>query len=178
MMGLKFKDTHSSQYGLIVRSVDRNVLPPLKRREIEIPGKHGTYDFDGNVYEKRTISIEFGVVHYNFQDLRNKIRLIAAWLSGKGKLVFDDEPDKYYDAKIYQNVPLEQIISSGRFSVIFECQPFALSEDIENVATITSNNYNMIIENNGTIETPCIIELKNTGTSTITQITITKKVEV
>ena len=178
MIELTFKGTHSSTYGLFMKSIDRNTLPPLRKREIEIPGRHGTYDFGSNVYDTRIITIQFEVVQNALQNLRSSIRQIAAWLSGRGKLVFDDEPDKYYDAKIYQNIPLEQIAYSGIFSVIFECQPFALSEDIEKTATITVNSQSIIIQNNGTVETPCIIELKNTGSTTITQLTITKKVEV
>lgn len=126
MRGLTFKGLHCyDDFGLYMRSEDRALLPALRKKEIIIPGRHGVYDFDDNTYDKRIISVKFMHVEQGLTALRLKARKIAAWLSGKGLLIFDDEPDKYYIAKVYSNVSITDIATSAEFTIQFECQPFA-----------------------------------------------------
>lgn len=128
MIGLFFKGKHSyKDMGLFMRSDNRTVLPEFRKYELEIPGKHGSWDYGGNTFAKRIITVTFSVVKNSFADLRQQIRKIAIWLAGEGKLIFDDEPQVYYEAKVYDPIDLTQIQTSGEFSVSFECQPLAKS---------------------------------------------------
>lgn len=166
MSGLSFKNIHSSQFDLIMKSLDRTVLPPLIHREITVPGKHGRYDFGKNKYDNRLIPVRFSSVNRDLGSLRKRIRDIAGWLYGEGRLKFDDEPDKYYQAKIYDSIALEQFASLGVFDVTFECEPFAYSETNTQEVTRTDKTPIFVV-NSGTIETPQEITITNTGNKTI-----------
>ena len=117
-----------ADFQVIAKSVDRPILPALRKREMAIPGKHGTYSFGSDVYGNRIISVAIQYVGTSFNDLRLRARDIAAWLSQTSykELIFSDEPDKYYLAKIYDPVGLENFFRLGKATVQFECQPFAL----------------------------------------------------
>ena len=117
-----------ANFKIIAKSVDRPILPSMRKREMAIPGKHGTYDFGLNTYDNRIISVLIQYVGATFNDLRLRARDIAAWLSQTSykELIFSDEPDKYYLAKIYDPVGLENFFRLGKATVQFECQPFAL----------------------------------------------------
>ena len=130
MSGFMFDNLHSyDNFDIIVNSVNRSFLPSQRKREFMIPGKHGTYDFGNNTFDNIIIPVIIQYVGITLNDLRLRTRDIAAWLSQTSykKLVFDDEPDKYYLAKIYSDVGLENFFRIGKSSIQFECQPFALS---------------------------------------------------
>ena len=117
-----------ADFQIIAKSIDRPILPALRKREMTIPGKHGTYSFGGNTFANRIISVAIQYVGTSFNDLRLRARDIAAWLSQTSykELIFSDEPDKYYLAKIYDPVGLENFFRLGKATIKFECQPFAL----------------------------------------------------
>jgi predicted phage tail component-like protein len=93
-----------------------------------VPGRHGSYDFSDNTFEKRIIEIELRYIGTNFAELRTRARQIAYWLSGFSgtkNLIFSDEPDKQYIAKIYSEIGLANLFKVGECKVQFECEPFA-----------------------------------------------------
>ena len=183
MIGFTFRNIHSSNFGIGVRSVDRSLIPELRKNEFVIPGRHGTLDFGLNTYEKRPIQVRIGLLkNADWQTLRAKARDVARWLSGKGMLVFDDEPDKAYDAAVYGYVGIEQLelLPAGLLTVTFECQPFAESLEYRqvNVPSITTKPYDIAVDVAGTSETCCIITIKNIGNSDIEGIIITRKAAI
>jgi predicted phage tail component-like protein len=104
------------------------MLPVLRKRELVIPGKHGTYDFGDNTFEKRIIEVELKYIGTSFAELRTRARQIAYWLSGFSgtkNLVFSDETDKYYVGKIYSEIGLQNLFLIGEATVQFEVEPFA-----------------------------------------------------
>ena len=97
-------------------------------------------------------------------------------------LIFDDESDKAYNAAVYSYVGIEQVelLPKGRLNVIFECQPFAESLEYQqvNIPSIITNAYDVPITVAGTSETGCIITIKNIGATSISGITIARKVAI
>jgi len=180
MKGFTFANIHSSTYELYVRSDNRTITPALRKNEFVIPGRHGTLDFGNNTYEPRFITMELFLVRKTMEDLRKQARDIAHWLSKSGSLVFDDEPDKAYQAKVYNNIDIEEIAAYGKSMVTFECQPFAESLEYRQVyvSSITDNAHEIEVNVSGTAETCCIITIKNNGTSDINNITITRKAAI
>lgn len=129
MMGFTYNGKHSyNDFKVIAKSVDRPILPALNKKELAIPGRHGTYDFGENNYSNRLISVLLQYRGESMSAMRLMSRSIAAWLSSLTyeRLIFDDEPDKYYLAKLYDTVGLESFVRVGVATVQFECQPFAL----------------------------------------------------
>lgn len=128
MIYLSYNAVSSNTYDIVAKSVNRALLPTLTKRELSIPGKHGTYDFGNNTYQNRIITVNMQYIGASFNNLRLNARNIASWLSQETykELIFSDEPDKFYYAKIYGQVALENLLRLGKATIQFECQPHAL----------------------------------------------------
>lgn len=173
MIGFTFKGRHSSEFAIGFRSLDRSLLPKRRISEFVIPRRSGTYEVETNEYEKREISGIIGIMNLNsFEELRKKARDIAFWLSGGGKLIFDDEPDKYYQARLIDQVDIAQLMMQPKATarIDFSCQPFAMS--VEKTRKPLNIGRNRDLNYQGTAETPTRIILRNTGTQPITNIKI------
>ena len=173
MIGFTFRGRHSSEFNIGFRSVDRTVLPKRRISEITIPGRSGTYEMGIDEFEKREIVGIIGIMNEsNFEELRKKVREIAYWLSGSGKLIFDDERDKYYQARIAGQVDIAQLTMQPKATakIVFSCQPFAMSA--EKKRKPLNIGHNRDIGYQGTAETPTRIIIRNTGNQTITNIKI------
>lgn len=132
MIGFSFRGRHSSSLNIGVRSADRTMRPPRRRAGNAVPGKHGIPFDKDEVYENRQIQMVIALINNdNWSDLRESVREVAEWLNGEGRLIFDDEPDKYYYASIYDGVGLEQmnLLPVGGAEITFEAMPFAYRLD-------------------------------------------------
>ena len=94
-----------------------------------ISGRNGSYLFDDSLAD-RFIEINLGMMDIkSLSDTRQKAREIAAWLYTKQReqLIFSDEPDKFYLAKVEGVVDLERFVISGTVTIVFRCLPLAYS---------------------------------------------------
>jgi len=178
MIGFFFANRHSTSFWLAMENAHRPLLPAANSNEYTITGRHGTVDFGGETYQKRYITVDICFISNNVRDLQALARDIAFWLSGRGILYFDDEPDKAYDAVVHQAVDTAQIIRTKRASVVFECQPFAKTRNfLQSInAGLTSGDM-VSVTSQGTQRTPCIVILRNTGTTNITNLSITRRAQ-
>ncbi len=175
--GLKFKEKHSyKDFGLIMKSVDRSLLPAVKRQQIDIPFIDGKIDLQREpVYDNRIITVSF-IYHFkDLYDMQAKKRQMAGWLSGSGNLVFDDEPDKFYEAKVFDAIAIEQSLKRMSVQVAFECKPFALRNTQLQVSVITVQDQRVLINIAGNVKTCGTIVLKNIGTTTITRLKLSRE---
>ena len=98
-------------------------------------------------------------------------RAVAEWLSGDGLLIFDDEPEKAYSAKVIDGIGIEQIAVTGHCSVTFLCEPFAESIGYNQKAVQSVSLPDTVTINvKGTQETDGLI----TARGTITNLTVTR----
>ncbi len=143
MTEITYKGKHSfKDFDIIAKSINRPMIPTLTKKQLRIPGKHGSYDFDENEYENRFISVLFQFVGTDENNMRLQARDIAAWLSGTTyePLTFNDEPDKYYLARIYDAVELGTFAKLGVCTIEFECLPFALYQVSSGEEVIIDND--------------------------------------
>lgn len=179
MIGFTYNSIHSSTYGIVAKTINRPILPSLRKQELVIPGKHGVYNFGDETFDKRIIDVEIKYIGTSFEELRTRAREIADWLnaySGTKNLKFDDETDKYYIAKIYSSIGLQNLFKVGETTIQFECNPFAYSTTLRGVtATVTASGDIVTVSSSGTFNTPSIISLTNNGTSAITTFTLSRE---
>lgn len=177
MYGLTFNDKHSfNEFGLIMYSKNRPVLPEIKDASEELPGMDGEYDYsevnpDKEVkYKARPIDIEFSLKEPNPKLLRIKANKIAAWLAcGEKQLIFDDEPDKYYLAKVVNKLDLDnQIVTVKRFTAQFRCRPFKFGLYLEGADIWDTFNFEEDVSQK--------VEFNVTGSSVVTIINVGRKV--
>lgn len=179
MIGFKFNGRHSEEFGIYFKSLDRTVIPEKRKKEFEILGKSGTLELPSNEYNKRYIKGIIGVMQTeDFKDLRQQTRQLATWLTGTGLLIFDDEPQKAYEASVYSAVGIKQleVLPKGNIEIEFECQPFAVSTDTNRKLTNISDSTELTINNAGNTQTCGTFIIKNTGTKVIKDIRINRKV--
>ena len=147
--GFTYNGQHSSNFGLIMRSRNRALLPAAGDTFKEIPGREGSYLFPGT-FQDRFIQLDCWLREASLIALKAKARQIAAWLrtADWAPLTFDDEPDKYYRAKIADQVDLTQIAGLGRFAVSFRCLPLAYGTEVTEIFV----NDLAVVNNLGTCE--------------------------
>jgi predicted phage tail component-like protein len=127
MSGLSYKKIHSSIFKLACKNANRPILPKMRSRSLQIYGKSGVIDKFFNDDDIKLITLDFAYIGDSFEELRTRGREIGAWLHSKQweKLIFDDEPDKYYLARIYAGLDFESLCNIGMSKMTFECQPYA-----------------------------------------------------
>jgi predicted phage tail component-like protein len=149
----EFNDIESSSFSLICKSVKRPLLPAAKVKRTELVGVSGVYDYPDNEYSLRNITMRITYLGTSFEELRSRAREIAAWLSIAtwGKLIINDEPDKYYLAKVTDEIDLTSMYEAGEAEITFDCQPYAYSvEEVEEIFPSVVSGVPCVFDNLGT----------------------------
>lgn len=145
-------------------------LPSIRSRKVNVPNRHGEYDFGAKYYNERELVLR--CITKNPPDksqLRSYVREMAYALSKKSEIRIWHEPDKYYLGRIYSDVELTLYrAQASSFELTFTCDPFVYGNllQYEFVNNSFKPNYK------GTFSTPTRIEIINTGDVPIEGITI------
>lgn len=118
----KFKGKDSRDFGILIYSVPQQTRAKRRVKQITIPGRNGDLTQDEDTYEPYTISLQCST--------RGSGRLdeIVAWLNGAGELILSTEPDKVYQASIYNKISISDVIYLyNSFLLQFRVQPFKYS---------------------------------------------------
>ena len=146
--------------GLIITS-----LPPIRKPKIrtqieEIDGRDGDIvtELGFAAYDK---PVQIGL-SYNYD-----VDDIIQFFNSSGKVVFSNEPEKYYNYAIYDQIDFEKLIRFKTATVNFHVQPFKYSdvekEKIFNFSGILDKSFQ--IKNNGNYISKPIITV--TGSETV-----------
>lgn len=170
MSGFSFRGVHSSTFGIYTKDQGKILLPPRREGKLTIPGRSGYYDDVGAVYDERVESVLCSFVRPEGKTVPQVCREVAYWLSGSGRLIFDNEPDKYYIARITGAPPMAQHLKYGEFTLTWSYNPpFAMGETITQQIADGEN----VVDYKGTAETPCMIVLRNASAADIVTVSIT-----
>lgn len=149
-----------------------NELPPITKPQMrvqneEIDGRDGdiTTNLGYSAYDK-TITIGLFGTGYDIDD-------IVAFFNGEGTIVFSNEPDKYYNFKIINQIDYVALQQFKNASITFHCQPFKypLEEtplEIEYSYLEAEGEGNITIENtaSSTMQVNLLGNTSQTGTPT------------
>ena len=109
--------------GVVVRALPPIVRPTERITQVTVPGRHGKLimtEGDAPVYDNYVKTIDC----YVRPDV--DIEALLDWLRGSGRVIFSNEPDRAYTARIYSQISLEKIMRGHRhraFAVSFLCDP-------------------------------------------------------
>jgi predicted phage tail component-like protein len=146
--GFTFGGVTSSSLSLMVIDKEIPLMPEIEEQTEETPGIDGAYDF-GVRYKPKIIPVKVRVLGAtNKADYMSKLRNIAAVLNprlGSKELIFDDEPDKMYFARLSETFsPTRLGLISDEFTLNFICyDPFTYSvaeKDLSGTSEIVANN--------------------------------------
>ena len=107
----------SSIKGLLIQSLPA-ISKPLMRTQIdEIDGRDGDIvtKLGYSAYEKEMSIGLFG--DYNIDD-------IIQFFDSEGEVTFSNEPDKYYNYQIIEQIDFDRLLRYRTATVKFHCQPF------------------------------------------------------
>ena len=144
--------------GLIISKLPK-ISKPLQRTLVEtVDGRDGDIvtELGYAAYDK---TLEIGLSYeYNIDD-------IIEFFNGSGKVVFSNEPDKYYFYAIYNQIDFEKLIRFKTATVTLHVQPFKYSDnESEKKFTLTPGSPSPIsIRNNGNIYSKPTITITGSG---------------
>jgi len=174
----EFNQRSSSEFGIYATSYDA-LIPKKRERRRKISFRHGSHVSGETFYEDRPVRLRCFWLNDKLDNLsRADIREITAWLSERGRLVLDVEPDKYYVGELYEPHELmahynrmrdDKRTTDGSFELVFICDPFAYGK--QTVQPLLRGNNT--IEYKGTAETPTLIVLRNTGNTPVSTVVLT-----
>lgn len=148
--------------GLIICKLPPVTKPAKKVLQEEIDGRDGDIitELGYKAYDKE---IEIGLARdYNIDE-------VISYFDSEGKITFSNEPDKYYNYKIIDQIDFEKLLRFKRAVVKIHIQPFkyAVDDDMFIGKIGTNNITETTVKNEGNIYSKPIIEIFGTGTVTL-----------
>lgn len=107
-----------TKQGLAINEMPPISKPLMRTQKEEIDGKDGDIitNLGYSAYDK---AIEIGLYGESYD-----INDIIAFFNDNGTVVFSDEPDKYYNYQIINQIDYDKLIKFKTATVVFHCQPF------------------------------------------------------
>lgn len=163
-----FNDIKSSEKGIILKNHPLITSPPLRDDSIVIEGRSGSLHYNKEIYDTFVRTLECAII-----DIDTDIRSISSWLKGDGKLILSNEPDKYYNVNIINQIDFTNIANQlHEFPLVIEFQPFAYSIQEKKISITTDAN--IVIKDSNTNIFP---KIKVYGTGNVT-LTINNKSQI
>ena len=126
MNGLNFNGKNSKDFGFVMKSENRQLIPEIHRQTVQVTGLHGLVDFEKDTYAPREIMVLLQYIYKNTSMLMQHLEQVGAWLHSDGKyhdLYFDDQPDRVYRAKLGTRVDVSPNNKNIALQVSFICNP-------------------------------------------------------
>jgi predicted phage tail component-like protein len=146
-----YNGIRSDDMKIYVEHLPPIIKPPERYDIIRVDGNSviGINDLGYDVYEK---TVPIGLKEANIEQVMN-------WLRGKGKLIFSNELDKYYDVYIPMQINYEKALRFRKANITFLTQPYKHATDEEETTSrylINQGNTDclplMSIYGSGTVE--------------------------
>lgn len=146
--------------GLIVSELPPITKPKMRVRIDTIDGKDGS-EITNLGFEAYTKTVKIGLTrNYDIDNIIN-------WLHGEDFVQFSNEPDKYYKAKVVEQIDFEKLLRFRTAEIKFYTQPFKYSatdgKKTVNVSGLTTTE----IRNAGNYFSKPAITFTGTGTINI-----------
>ena len=121
-----FNGIRNDELNVRMLSMPTRPHPARKGKVIDIPGADGDLWQDGGGRKRIIIPIRvMAMDNANIDD-------VNAWLDGSGDLVFGDEPERLYHARItkeFSRSNRSQRLRGQEFTVSFDCEPYRYKAD-------------------------------------------------
>lgn len=130
--------------GLLICELPPITKPEMRVKETVIDGRDGSIieELGYSAYEK-TVAIG---LHGEYD-----INEVIKYFTGEGDLVFSNEPDKVYTAKISGRIDYNRLVRFRQASITFKVQPFKYkyNELFSETQTATASGTNLVLKDSG-----------------------------
>lgn len=130
--------------------------PNMRAKETVIDGVDGSI-IEELGYESYDKTIAIGL------KIGADVDKVIEFFTGNGEIVFSNEPDKYYIARIVKSIDYARLLRYRTAKVTFRVQPFKYSR-VEVTRQATSERQSMIVENLGNYTAKPLITITGSGT--------------
>jgi predicted phage tail component-like protein len=167
--GYKIGGRHIHEFLVEMTGKEVPITPPFSNQDETQGGRDGGWDF-GVQYEPKIIPVDHYIWTPDRATTQAKLREMAGHLNprkGAQELIFDDEPDKMYYARINEQINIEEVIKLyNDFRLTFICyDPFTYSA-IEYSTQITGSG---IVWTSGShVSKPILVVDHKGGSATVT----------
>ena len=130
MYGFTYRGKHSSEFGLLMNTKDRPVMPPMRKEKATAMYRDGDVDYSNSggriYYDDRIVKLTLTVIKPELRQTHDTVSKIVSWLSGwYDELIFDDMPYTVWLARPEDLGSIEASLHRiGKFTVQFRCKPF------------------------------------------------------
>lgn len=142
--------------GLLVSELPPITKPNMRVKETVIDGVDGSI-VEELGYESYDRTVIIGL------KIGADVDDVTEFFAGNGKIVFSNEPDKYYIGQIIKSIDYERLLRYKVAKVTFRVQPFKYSR-VEVARKATSGRTSMVVENIGNHTSKPLITLTGSGT--------------
>lgn len=142
--------------GLLISELPPITKPNMRIKETVIDGVDGSI-IEELGYESYDKAIAIGL------KVGADVDKIIEFFTGNGEVVFSNEPDKYYKARIIQRIDYARLLKYRVATVTFRVQPFKYNR-VEVTRQATMDRASMIVENIGNHTAKPLITITGTGT--------------
>ena len=146
--------------GLLISELPIISKPNMRAKETVIDGVDGS-TIEELGYESYDKDIVIGL------KIGADLDKVTEFFTGKGKIVFSNEPDKYYVGQFIKNIDYSRLLRYRVAKVTFRTQPFKYNR-VEVAREATAARTSMIVENIGNHTSMPLITIKGSGTVELT----------
>lgn len=143
--------------GLLIQELPPISKPLLRNQIEEIDGRDGdiVMPLGYAAYDK-----EVSIGLYGKFDVDDVIE----YFNSEGKVVFSNEPDKYYKYQILNQIDFERLVRFRTATVTFHVQPFKFANNEKSKTYTSFDNNSITVRNNGNYYSRPKITVFGTGT--------------
>lgn len=143
--------------GLLVQNLPAITKPKIRAEAEEIDGRDGDIitTLGYGAYDK-----EFSIGLYGDFDIDQ----IIAYFNSSGTVTFSNEPDKYYNYQILEQIDFERLLRFRTATVKMHIQPFKYSLADNSTTTNITTQTQFVIRNSGNIYSKPAITIQGSGT--------------
>ena len=108
---------------IILSNIYRPLRKPVTRHKVEIPGRKGSWDFEGGVERDYTVSVDLTITADRSSNVMACASAVGTFLAGKEDFYFTDSTGTTHTGQIFSEVDLtpEEPGNVARATLIFEC---------------------------------------------------------
>lgn len=152
----EFAGHRNAEFDVQMLSMPTRPHPARKGTLVDVPGRSGKLFIDEGAYDRVLVSLRLIAVGDN-------IDAVNGWLTGKGDLIFGDEPNRAYRAMVTKEFSLSHRnprLRGQEFTMTFDCEPFKYAFPPPDSVTMTAGG---LVQNPGTVYSEPRITITGSG---------------